>query len=159
VKAALWGAAVALLLTVVGVLAVFGGAQLAAHSHGIHPAHPPTSPAAAAPVTAAPIPVTQAPPATLVNCGQSESEPTRILFACADGNAGIAGLSWSGWGRPVATASGSVWINRCTPNCAQGTLNRTPGSVTAKDLQAGVYQEITITAPGTLYDGVTEPLR
>jgi eukaryotic-like serine/threonine-protein kinase len=163
VKAVAYGAAIA----VVAALAVTAVLLTAFHGTSavqIVASHAPSSsPAAAAPatapVTAAPIPATQAPPATLVDCGQSVSQPPSITFTCGDGGAGIGGLAWSGWGTPVATASGSVWSNDCIPDCGQGTFNSTPGSVTIEDLQDGVYQQVTISAPGTSYDGMTEPLR
>jgi hypothetical protein len=29
-------------------------------------------------------------------------------------------LRWASWTRTQATGSGAVWLNSCTPNCAEG---------------------------------------
>ncbi|MCQ4084716.1 hypothetical protein NGB36_30115 [Streptomyces sp. RB6PN25] len=32
----------------------------------------------------------------------------------------LSGLHWSGWGTPTARGEGTLTIDTCTPNCAQG---------------------------------------
>jgi len=63
----------------------------------------------------------------------SAIEPARIVLACGDGNAFLAGLTWSSWTASRATATGYYTHNTCTPDCAQGTFVSTPASVTLAD--------------------------
>ncbi|WP_377272968.1 hypothetical protein [Peterkaempfera sp. SMS 1(5)a] len=40
----------------------------------------------------------------------------------------LSGLRWSNWGAPTATARGSLGINTCRPDCAQGRVRVLPGA-------------------------------
>lgn len=40
----------------------------------------------------------------------------------------LEGLRWSGWGAPTATGTGTLTINTCVPNCAQGRIRVLPGA-------------------------------
>lgn len=84
-------------------------------------------------VTATTIP---APPAVdstllLIACdGSGSVEPSSYVLACADGNGGLSGLTWSSWTAAGATGSGQDYENNCIPNCAGGTFQYTPVTVT-----------------------------
>ncbi len=49
-------------------------------------------------------------------------KPAQIVFA-ADGNDGVTGLKWRGWGTSVARAFGTNHVDNCVPNCAQGHIS------------------------------------
>jgi hypothetical protein len=74
-------------------------------------------------------------PPTIPDCYAQVVAPTSMVLACADGNLTLEGLSWSGWGKPTATATGDAHANDCDPYCAAGTFRTYPVSVTASDPQ------------------------
>lgn len=60
-------------------------------------------------------------------CGQSqEFEPTVIPIACGDDNYGLVNLRWMQWGSSSAFARGTVVVDNCNPDCANGTISRSP---------------------------------
>jgi hypothetical protein len=89
--------------------------------------------AAAAP-SSSPSPPAAAIPAFIYGCeGQPVTEPDAYTLACADGNAGLSGLTWSTWTAASATGSGQYYQNTCVPDCAGGTFVYTPVTVTLSD--------------------------
>lgn len=78
----------------------------------------------------------------VVDCGKSpdalEIRPATVLLACADGTAGLRGMTWSTWQPAVtaagklgtATGTGKFWVNDCSPSCAQGHDQTYPVTVT-----------------------------
>ncbi|MDX3072618.1 hypothetical protein [Streptomyces sp. MI02-7b] len=46
----------------------------------------------------------------------------------ATNTAALVGLRWSHWGSPEATGRGTLRINTCEPNCAEGHVRVLPGS-------------------------------
>lgn len=89
--------------------------------------------AAAAP-SSSPSPSAAAIPAVIYGCeGQPVTEPDAYTLACADGNAGLSGLTWNTWTTSEATGSGQYYQNTCTPDCAGGTFVYTPVTVTLSD--------------------------
>jgi len=88
-----------------------------------------------------------------VSCGASEmhTEPTQIVLS-GDGSTFISGLTWTGWGSSGATGSGTLKVDNCEPNCAQGKLAPYPATVTLSDLTSYSgskqgYADMTVTAP------------
>lgn len=79
-------------------------------------------------------------------------KPTSMTLSCADSNESLDGLAWSGWGQERATATGQIVTNTCTPNCAQGKLERFPVQVTADRLSrreaSQIYTTVTVTYTG-----------
>ena len=78
-------------------------------------------------------------------------KPAQITTS-GDGSAYVDGLSWTGWGTPQATAKGSLHLDDCTPNCAQGTYTAYPATVTLAgltDYQGSVkaYSTIVVQSP------------
>jgi hypothetical protein len=56
-------------------------------------------------------------------------------------------IAWSSWGGSRAAGSGTLEINNCNPNCAQGTYTGYPATVTLDGLKpygAGVEAYSTI---------------
>lgn len=86
--------------------------------------------------------------ATLTTCDRSTvSTPATYLLACADGGVFLDALHWSAWNSPTATASGSLWENDCTPNCADGHYHSYPASVTVSALSGNRYTRMHVDAP------------
>jgi len=76
----------------------------------------------------------------------------RQISTSGDGSGYVDGLSWTGWGTPRATSTGSLHVDNCTPNCAQGTYTAYPATVTLAgltDYQGGVkaYSTIVVQSP------------
>ncbi|WP_285486115.1 hypothetical protein [Amycolatopsis taiwanensis] len=86
--------------------------------------------------------------ATITTCeGTAVSTPSRYILACADGGLILDGLRWSAWGAPTANATGSLWENNCTPDCAMGHYIRYPASTTVSALTNGRYTRLRVDAP------------
>ncbi len=62
-------------------------------------------------------------------CTGSSYKPTSVVFACADGNLYATKLKYSSYGSREASATGTIHLNTCTPNCAAGKFQTKPGSV------------------------------
>ncbi|ATL31199.1 serine/threonine-protein kinase [Streptomyces formicae] len=89
-------------------------------------------------------------PAAIADCeGKRLTRPDSLLLACGDGKAGLLNLVWSGWGTPVARATGLGWHVVCEPSCANGREVRYQVTVTATGPTAGRYTLMRINAPGT----------
>lgn len=61
-------------------------------------------------------------PATRViaNCVHAVYEPKRIIIACADGNLALMKMKYQRWTAHEATGTGTMYVNQCLPNCADG---------------------------------------
>ena len=78
--------------------------------------------------------------------------PESLSLACADNNYTLNDLRWSDWGAPSATATGVANINNCDPDCAQGTREQFPVTVTAQERRScgynlDVYTRLTVAYP------------
>lgn len=62
-------------------------------------------------------------------CTGHSYKPASVVFACADGNLYASKLKYSSYGAREARATGTIHLNTCTPNCAQGKFQTKPGSV------------------------------
>jgi len=79
-------------------------------------------------------------------------EPSEIPISCADYSTSLTGITWSSWTATGAKGSGTLNVNNCTPNCAGGTVNSSPTSVTLSDpvqstTQGLVFATLTYTLP------------
>jgi hypothetical protein len=88
-----------------------------------------------------------------VSCEGAEmvTEPTQ-MSANADGNRTVRGITWSGWGSATATGTGTMGVNNCDPNCANGTYTYYPATVTVSGLTPYLsgtegYDTIVFSAP------------
>jgi hypothetical protein len=76
----------------------------------------------------------------------------KSITTSGDGSAYVDRLSWTGWGTAQATATGSLHIDDCNPNCAQGKYTAYPATVTVAgltDYQGSVkaYSTIVVQSP------------
>ena len=72
--------------------------------------------------------------------------PTNYLVACADGGTRLAGLTWRSWQPGVATATGTLVSNTCTPDCAAGRYARFPVTVELTGAKVGPPAGLQYTA-------------
>jgi hypothetical protein len=61
---------------------------------------------------------------------QPVMRPSSYTIACGDGNAYWTDVTWSGWGTRRAIGTGIISINQCVPDCADGTFESDPLTVT-----------------------------
>jgi hypothetical protein len=50
---------------------------------------------------------------------------------------------WSSWGPEQAVGTGTVTIQNCIPDCADGSQTPTPATVTLSNPAGGAYRTIT----------------
>jgi YVTN family beta-propeller protein len=60
-------------------------------------------------------------------------EPSEITISCADNNQYLSEVTWSSWTATSAHGNGTLYLNDCTPDCAGGTFQTSPTSVTLSD--------------------------
>ena len=81
------------------------------------------------------------------------ARPTEIVISCADDGLGVGHLTWSSWTASSATGQGSLWMNLCKPDCADGTFAYYPVKTAlshVKDSSDGPwFGVLTITFEGT----------
>ena len=66
-------------------------------------------------------------PTVLADClGKPQVKPTEIVLACADGNASVDGIRWTGWGSSFTAGRGTAGINDCSPSCVAGHVHYFP---------------------------------
>jgi len=93
----------------------------------------------------------------VVSCAnEMQTEPAGITIS-ADGSSYIKDLRWSGWGSGTAVGAGTLEQNNCEPNCANGTDNPYPVTVTLSDLTPygngeQAYAIMAVSAPGDSYN-------
>jgi hypothetical protein len=56
-------------------------------------------------------------------------EPKTFILSCADANSLLSGLSWTSWTSRLASATGTLQENDCTPYCAAGHFHSYPAVV------------------------------
>src|ERR1700761_7946997 len=76
------------------------------------------------------------PSATLAFCGGSaQARPTVVEVICSTNDITARNLAWSGWGRSVATASGTGVVDLCAAeDCHTGEYASAPIVLVASDL-------------------------
>ena len=55
--------------------------------------------------------------------------PRTFILTCADGNVAVSKLSWTSWTPGLASATGTLEENDCTPYCAAGHFHAYPAVV------------------------------
>jgi hypothetical protein len=73
---------------------------------------------------------------TLPGASQSMGVQPKEITTSGDGSAFVDGLAWTGWGTARAVGTGTLKLNDCTPNCAQGSYTSYPATVTLQGLRA-----------------------
>jgi hypothetical protein len=133
---------------------------------------PPTSAPASGPSQGpTPVPTSAAPPisslgnftvciAPVVSCqGELKSQPETILLS-GDGSIFVNDLAWTGWGSEGATGHGTLKIDNCVPNCAQGSFKDYEATIVVDDLTPygggkRAYDTMNVEAPGTPFGSHT----
>jgi hypothetical protein len=118
------------------------------------------------------VPTSTAPPGTgslsditvciapVVTCqGELKSQPETILLS-GDGSLFVNDLSWTGWGSEGATGHGTLKIDNCEPNCAQGGFKDFEATIVVDDLtpyHSGkqAYDTMNVDAPGSRFGSHT----
>jgi hypothetical protein len=112
--------------------------------HHLRRASPPPS----APLTKLSVCTTPA-----AGCQDSMRSEPPVITLDADGNAYAKDLTWTGWNTTTAQGTGTLEIDNCQPDCADGTVTGYPATVTASDLMpygsngAEAYTSMTVFAP------------
>ena len=114
------------------------------------PAPPTTAPSTTASAAAGDVSVCVTP---VVRCnGELKTEPSQIIVS-GDGTAFITGLTWTGWGLSGATGSGTLKLDNCNPDCAQGSLTDYQATVVLSDLTGygggAAYATMMVVAAGS----------
>jgi len=158
-----------------GVLAVLVtgcnfGSHAAPKSH--HTVTVVVTPSTSAPPTPTQVPTSAAPPsigslsditvciAPVVSCqGELKSQPETILLS-GDGSVFVNDLAWTGWGSEGATGHGTLKIDNCKPNCAQGSFKDYEATIvvdnlTPYDSGKQAYDTMNVEAPGTPFGSRT----
>ena len=79
--------------------------------------------------------------------GYQGREPSTIDFS-GDSTNIVTHLTWTSWGPSTATGRGSIGLNNCQPNCAQGTVTQVAASIDLGAVVSGHFTSMTETAPG-----------
>jgi hypothetical protein len=93
------------------------------------------------PMLAAPAGAKSARLPTLIAGSWVGIKPTDIDFS-ADGGNVVTQLRWKSWGHNTAIGSGTSDIQRCVPNCAQGTARRVVTRITLSNPRDGHFTKI-----------------
>jgi hypothetical protein len=63
----------------------------------------------------------------VLNCNlRPVVRPSTFVITCADAGIGVRHLRWTSWTPKLASASGTLWENDCTPNCPNGHFRYYP---------------------------------
>jgi hypothetical protein len=161
-----------------GLLAVLvAGCNFHIGSHAA-PKHTVTITVTAPPTSAPPsgpsptqVPTSTAPPissldnftvciAPVVSCqDELKSLPATILLS-GDGSIFVNDLAWTGWGSEGATGHGTLKIDNCVPNCAQGSFKDYEATIVVDNLTPygggkQAYDTMNVEAPGTPFGSHT----
>ena len=69
------------------------------------------------------------------DCEKPEVQPERIVISCADEGIFVDSITWSKWGNRRATGQGTLNVNTCKPNCAEGNFKQYPANLTLKKVR------------------------
>jgi hypothetical protein len=80
-----------------------------------------------------------------------KTEPSQIVNS-GDGSTYVKDITWSGWADATAAGTGTLELDNCNPDCADGTYTGYPATVTLSDLSsygsgAEAYSVMVISAP------------
>lgn len=74
--------------------------------------------------------------------------PSTIDFS-SDASNIVTHIDWTTWGPSTATGKGTLMLNTCKPNCAQGTVSPVPATITLSGVTGGHFTSMTELAGGT----------
>jgi len=61
-----------------------------------------------------------------VTCGIVAYKPAVFFKSCSEGGVAVGEIEWEYWKKEGAHGKGTYAINDCIPDCATGTLSKTP---------------------------------
>ncbi len=61
-------------------------------------------------------------------CVKAQYKPTKYIYYCGDGSAGMTHATYKSWKTTSATGSGTYVYDDCNPNCASGKTHREKGT-------------------------------
>jgi hypothetical protein len=64
------------------------------------------------------------------DCSKPKVEPQRIVISCADDGIFVDSITWNSWKKRKATGEGTLNVNTCNPNCAEGNFKTYPVDMT-----------------------------
>ena len=67
-------------------------------------------------------------------CRGHAYKPSGVTLACGDGNLYATGIAYREYGHKVTTATATIHLNACTPNCAAGQFHSYPGTLSFRDI-------------------------
>jgi len=80
-------------------------------------------------------------------------KPKTFILTCADANSDLGKLSWTSWTPGLASATGKLEVNDCTPYCAAGHMHMYQAVIVASGTQRcpgdiAAYSRVTIAFVG-----------
>jgi len=82
--------------------------------------------------------------------------PHAILLS-GDGTFSLYAIKYQSYGGPVATATGRAYVRGCTPNCAQGKVNRPRATIRLSQVKTCegklLYTRLKYSLTGTIPNG------
>ena len=141
----------------VGVLAAGLAGPASAHPASAHPAQ--AAAAAAAPATGTAVRT------VVLDCPGIPAlvRPKTYILSCADGYIQLDKLAWTSWTPGLASASGTLVKNTCTPSCVAGHFHSYPvlvilwGKAAVKNHPGEqTYTKMTLIYPGARPQGVPQ---
>lgn len=145
---------------VVGAAVLAGCGTAAERAAG--PGATTTTTTAPAPTTTGPTPATTAPasdtgpsgggPVLIVrafgaSAGYDGRKPSTIAFSRDSSNI-VQHLTWSSWGPTTAAGHGTVALDNCQPNCAQGSVTQVAATVDLSSVVGGHFTAMSERAGG-----------
>jgi hypothetical protein len=79
-----------------------------------------------------------------------QAMPRQIVIS-GEGSALVNDITWSNWGKATATGAGTLEIDNCNPDCANGAYTGYPATIRLSSLlsygSAKAYSDMTVMAP------------
>jgi hypothetical protein len=69
------------------------------------------------------------------DCSKPKVRPDRIVISCADEGIFVDSITWISWGNRTAAGQGTLNVNTCRPNCAEGNFKQYPANLTLKKVR------------------------
>jgi serine/threonine protein kinase len=91
---------------------------------------------------------------TVAGASQYMEVKPAMITTSGDGSAYVNKITWSNWGGSEANGTGTLELNSCNPNCAQGTYTGYPATVTLDGLKPygtglEAYSTIVVQSPSS----------
>ncbi len=108
------------------------------------------------PSTATDVPVTAASLPGIPPCASGTTSPvirpTTLYLSCGDGGLSVTDITWSSWGSASAYGNGTLHVNNCVPDCADGTYSNYPSGIEVSNPNdssgVAVFQDVSVIPSG-----------